>query len=426
MDSRGARRRPVLAGLAFAAAAAGCARVRTEPGPEPRPQARVVVVGGGWAGLTAARELKRLAGVRLEVLLVEREDRYVSCPQSNLVLSGTQRLEALTRDYRALRERGVQVLNDEVVDVDPGSMRLTLRKVAGLRCDLMVLAPGLEPAADALAGADPRDAGAVSHAWRAGPQTVALRRRLEALPDGGTVVLTVPPAPFSGPAAPYERATLIAAWLRRARPRARVVVLDANPEPVAMPDGFAAHWGGPLRGRLIYRPNSPAVEVDARARTVVTRDGDRVRADLINVVPAQQAATLLRGAGLVDARSRWARVAWDTLESVHAPGVHVLGDATLASRGMAKSAGLAAEHGRVAAAAIVARLEGRAPAPPELRDEGFAHVDERSALRYTTRLRWSTARRTLVDDGADGPDAEPVDARRAQRTQQQALDALFG
>jgi sulfite dehydrogenase len=205
-----------------------------------------------------------------------------------------------------------------------------------------------------------------------------------------------------------------------------VIVLDANSEPVAMPDGFAAHWSGPLRGRLIYRPSSPALEIDARARTVLTRDGDRVRFDLINVVPAQQAAALLRAAGLVDARSRWVRVAWDTLESVHAPGVHVLGDATLAARGMPKSAGVAAEHGRVAAAAIVARLEGRVPAPPELRDEGFAHVDERSALRYTTRLRWSAARRTLVDDGTDGPDAESVDARRAQRSQQQALDALFG
>lgn len=418
-----------VAGGTVAAASAGCAVVRPAASPAPAPQARVVVVGGGWAGVTAARELKRLAGARLEVLLVEPDARYVSCPQSNLVLSGARRLEELTRDYRALRERGVQVLNDEVVDVDTASMRLTLRKVAALRCDLLVLAPGVELAADAIDGLASVEDGTVPHAWRAGPQTLALRRRLESLPDGGTVVLSVPPAPFRGPAAPYERASVIAAWMRRARPRARVVVLDANPEPVAMPEGFTAAWDGPLRGRVSYRPGAQVVEVDPRGRTVVTADGERVRADLLNLVPPQRAPALLRRAGLVDARSRWARVHWDTLESVHAPGVHVLGDATLAPRGMPKSAGIAAGHGRLVAAAIVARLEGRAAAPPELVDEGFAFVDERRALRYTARLRWSAVRRTLLDDAPeppDAPDAEPVDARHAQRAMLQALDALFG
>lgn len=423
-DRHGRRRLVRMLGAPAAAAATGCTLPMPLPAVAPaRPRARVVVVGGGWAGATAASELKRLADSRIEVILVARTAASVSGPQSSLLLSGRVRLQDLSRDYRALRERGVQVLNDEVVDIDVRNRSVALRKVAGLRADLLVLAPGVQSVTDAVAGLDAATVGVVTDTPG---EVAALRDRLESMPDGSTYLVAVPTAPFTGPAAPYERACIAAGWLRRARPRARVVVLDANPEPAALPDGFVEVWQTVLRGRVDYRPQSPVVAVEPRTRTVVTAAGDRWRADALDLVLPQRAPDLLRRAGLMPSRAPWVRVDGATLAVPGVPGVHVIGDATEAHAGTTKSAPVAVAHGRICAAAIVASLDERTAAPIELVDETVAFIDERRAMQSTVQLRWSGARRAFVPASEPAGDAEPVDARVAQRRMQVAWDTLMG
>lgn len=328
------------------------------------PSARVFVLGGGYAGSCCAKYLKRLAPT-LAVTLLARPGPYYTCPFSNLVLAGRLGLDELARDHAALAQAGVEVVYGEAVAVDPVVKRVRLADGREFGADRLVLAPGVELAFDALPGYDAAAAETLPHAWEAGAQTVLLRRQLEALPDGGTVLISVPAEPYRCPPGPYERASLIAWWLARARPRAKLLILDAK-DTFSKQPLFRRGWQALYGGRLEWVSGSDGgriERVDAATRTLHAGFGfGPYRGDVVNVIPPQRAPRLLREAGLTDA-SGWCPVSPLAFESRRHPGVHVLGDAADAAP-MPKSAYAATSQARAVAAAIVALLRAEAPLGP--------------------------------------------------------------
>jgi sulfide dehydrogenase [flavocytochrome c] flavoprotein chain len=243
----------------------------------------------------------------------------------------------------------------------------------------------------------------ILHGWKAGPQTVALRRQIEAMPDGGVYALTIPTAPYRCPPGPYERACLVADFFKRAKPRSKVLVLDANPEiqskRVLFERAFAEHY----KGIIEYRPNNELRQVDAATNTAKL-DFDDVRADVLNVVPPQRAADIVRSAGLVNVNNRWVGVHWLTMEATAAPGIHVLGDATFAAPLMPKSGHLANQHAKVAVAAIIQLLKGEpVNATPVVANTCYSYVTALEAVHISTVHQYDAAETTFkVVPGSGG------------------------
>jgi sulfite dehydrogenase len=374
--------------LAGAAALAGCASMAPA-------KARVVVIGGGFGGATAAKYL-RLWSPATEVVLVERVDVFTSCPMSNLVLAGFAAMDELRHGYEGLRRHGVQVVNDEAVAIDPAKKVVRLGRGGDLRYDRLVVSPGIDfifSEIEEYEGA--MRAGRVLHAWKAGPQTVALRRQLEQLRDGGVYVLSIPFAPYRCGPGPYERASLIAAYFKRSKPRSKVLVLDANPEITSKGPLFRRAWADLYPGVIEYRPNSTAIGIDAASMTLKLEVED-VRGDVLNVVPPHRAGDIARDAGLITHNGHWCDVDWRTMESRAVPGVHVLGDATLAAPAMPKSGSMANSQAKLAAAAIVEILAGRAPdAEPRILNTCYSFVSAKEAVHVSSVHAWDENDRTL-------------------------------
>ncbi len=374
-------------------AMAGCATQRVAFGG--RPLGRVVVVGGGFGGATAASYLKRWGGDSVDVTLVERNRRFVSCPLSNLVLGGSRRIEDLSFDYQGLRARGVDLIHEEVIDIDAVRRRVRLEAGLWLQYDQLVLSPGIDFLFDEIAGLDRKAQDTVLHAWKAGPQTVALRAQLEAMPDGGTFVMSIPKAPYRCPPGPYERVCQVASYFKAYKPRARIVVLDGNPDIVSKKGLFLAAWNGPYKGMIDYRANALVTELDAAGRTVTTELGDRVKGDVLNVIPPQRAGDLAARMGLLNANGRWAQVDWLTMRSTAVSDIHVLGDATFAAPAMPKSGHMANQHGKLAAAAIIEQLNGRSPVTPVIANTCYSFVDDRNAMHVASVHQWVADKKTL-------------------------------
>ena len=339
--------------LAGAVSLAGCAGTSY--------RARVVVVGGGFGGATAAKYL-RLWDPAIEVILVERASLFTSCPISNLVLAGFTAVDDIRHGYDGLRRHGVQVVNDDVSAIHVGKKVVRLERGGDLAYDRLVVSPGIDFTFGEIQGYESAmQAGRILHAWKAGSQTADLRRQLEQLRDGGVYVLSIPPAPYRCPPGPYERASVIAAYFKQAKPRSKVLVLDANPDVTSKAGLFKAAWKDLYSGIIEYRGNSKAIGVDAPTMTVKLEVED-VKGDVLNVVPPHRAGNIALQAGLITHNNRWCDVDWRTMESKAVRGVHVLGDATLSAAAMPKSASMANNHAKIAAAAIVEILSGRAPA----------------------------------------------------------------
>ena len=370
------------------------------------------MIGGGYGGATAAKRIA-LADPRIDVTLVERADTFVSCPLSNLVIGGTRRIEDVTRSYDGLARHGVRRVKDDATSVDPVRRTVSLARGAALRFDRAVVSPGVDFLFDEIDGLR---AGStrVLHAWKAGPQTVALRREIEAMPDGGVYLLSIPMLPYRCPPAPYERACQVAGYFKRAKPRAKVLVLDANQEVTSEAAHFQHAWTELYRGIVEYRPNSQVVGVQAGA---VRTDFETVKADVLNVVPPQRAGDIADRAGLVTVNRRWCNVDWRTMESTAAPGIHVLGDATFPASAMPKSGHMAYSQAKVCAAAIVALLNGRAPeADPMMKSTCYSFVSATEAVHLTSVHWYDAARKTMVPVAGAG-------SHSAARSEREAADA---
>ena len=313
-----------------------------------------IAFGGG--GASVAKYL-RLWGDGIEVTLIERHRRYTSNILSSLVLTGQRTIESLGFGYDALQSRhGVRVLFDEVAELDPAGVAVTLRGGRRLGADRIVVAPGIE--FDAVPGlATPER---MPHAWQAGPQTTLLAQQLAAMPEGGVAVLAIPKAPYRCPPGPYERACLLADWLRVRKPRAKLIVLDANPDIVIEKENFRRAFDG-LHAKVIeYRPGVELVSADSVTMTLTTSAGP-VRGDVVNLIPAQRAPALVERAGLAGAGGRFAPVDVLSYASTVAPKVHVIGDACATTQ--PKAGHIANQEGKVCADAIVRLLAGNEPDP---------------------------------------------------------------
>lgn len=397
----GAASGAALTAAAGATLLSGCA---TEaPAVATRKLGRVLVVGGGYGGATAAKYIKKWGGDAIDVMLVERERAFVSCPLSNLVLGGHRKIEDLTVSYDGLRRAGVLTMNDEVETIDAAKRTVSFKKLATQSFDRIVVSPGVDFNFGAVQGLDANAQKTILHAWKAGPQTVELRKQLEAMPDGGVYVLSIPRAPYRCPPGPYERVCQVASYFKAAKPRSKIIVLDANPDIVSKKGLFLAAWNGQYAGMIEYRPNSMVTEVDARNLTAITELGDKVRAAVLNIVPPQGAGQLAHQAGLVNANKLWCDVDWVTLESTAAKGIHVLGDATLSAPLMPKSGHMANQHGKAAAAAIVELMNGRAPLPITMANTCYSFVDANNVVHVASVHRYDPGKKTMVTvDGAGG------------------------
>ncbi len=338
---------------------AGAGALALNPFPSLAASARVVVIGGGFAGASCARKLRGVAP-DLEVTLIEPKQTYTACPFSNLVVAGQRSISDQEFDYRGVAATGVRVVHRSAVDVDPVARRVRLDDESFLSYDRLVMAPGIELRWGALEGYDEAAAERMPHAWQAGSQTLLLRRQLEAMPDGGLAVIAAPQSPYRCPPGPYERASLVAAYLKREKPRSKLLLLDAKDNFSKKPL-FQQAWQE-LYGDLIEwqgaSDGATLTSVDAAAMTLQT-DFDEFSPDVANVIPPQQAGFIARRAGLTDA-SGWCPIKPLTFESRLVENIHVIGDAAIANA-MPKSAFAANAQAGLCAVQVARLLAGEAP-----------------------------------------------------------------
>ena len=348
------RRRLLGAGVALSGLALGGCATTGAGGPS---LGRVVIVGGGFGGATAAHYLKMWGG-NIDVTLVERNPEFISCPISNLVLGGHKQMADITRGYDGLKAIGVKIVQGDVTAIDAAKKLVKLAGGAELAYDRAIVAPGIDFLYDQVGGLQAAiDSGRVTHSWKAGAQTVALRKQLEAMPDGGVYALAIPKSPYRCPPGPYERACMVASYFKTAKPKSKVLILDANPDIQSKKGLFMKAWDQHYKGLIEYRANAELREVSGLTAKLEFED---VKADVLNVIPTQRAGDIARAAGLVNVNNRWVGVDWLTMESTAAPGIHVIGDATFPGPAMPKSGHMANQHAKVAAAAIVSLFKGEA------------------------------------------------------------------
>jgi sulfide dehydrogenase [flavocytochrome c] flavoprotein chain len=321
----------------------------------PKANRRVVVIGGGWGGATAAKYVRQ-GDPAIEVVLIEPNRTFVSCPFSNLVLSGLRSIDSITFGYDGLRKQGVKVIHETAVAIEPDTKRVRVGE-GYLAYDRLVVSPGVEFQWEQVEGlAQNQDT--VLHAWKAGAQTVELAKQLQSMADGGVFVLTVPPVAYRCPPGPYERICQVAWYLKNNKPRSKLIVLDANQNIVSKTALFREAWKA--YPNIDYRPSSKVVAVDPGVREVRT-EFDRVKYDVINLIPPQRAGSIAVQTDLVGADKRWCEVDHVTYESVKQKGIHVIGDATIGLP-VPKSGTIANAMGKICATAIVQLLNGK-PVP---------------------------------------------------------------
>ena len=391
-------------GVSAMAALYGCAGAGKGKG-------HVVVVGGGYGGATAAKYISMWSNGGIRVTLVERNAAFVSCPISNLVIAGEKQLSDITVGYEGLAKYGIKVVQDEVTAVDADKRVIKLAKGGDLAYDRLVLSPGVDFMYDGLPGLQSASAQqSILHAWKAGPQTVALRKQLEAMPDGGVFAMTIPKAPYRCPPGPYERACMVAHYFKTKKPKSKVLVLDANEEIVSKKGLFLKAWADNYKDIIEYRPQNELRDVDAASRTAIL-EFDQVKADVLNVVPPQRAGDIAAKSGLKLINDRWVDINWLTMESTSTPNIHVLGDAIFPAPTMPKSGHMANQHAKVAAAAIVNLMAGQPPSDaPLVMNTCYSFVDATNVVHVASVHAFDAAtKQPQPVKGAGGLSAGPTE-----------------
>lgn len=400
-------RRRVLQGLGAGGVAA---LFGTSPAVGQSARPRVVVIGGGIAGASVSRALRR-EDPTISVTLVEPSARYTTCPFSNLVVAGLREIATLQFGYDGLRRAGIDVMHESAVAVDSDARRVRLRDGVEFTYDRLVVAPGVDLRWDAIPGYSESAASTMPHAWKAGEQTILLRRQLEAMDDGGVVIMSVPANPFRCPPGPYERASLIAHYLKTRKPRSKLIVLDAK-DQFSKQRLFTAAWKAlyPETLEWISLSDGGRVrEIDPSTKTLVTEFGSH-RADVASIIPPQRAGSIAGVIGVAD-QTGWCPIDPVTFESRLVPNIHVIGDAAIGGA-MPKSAFTANAQAKACASAIVQLLRGADPAAPKLINTCYSLVAPDYAISIAGVY---TPRNGLLAevDGAGG--TSPIDASAATR-----------
>jgi NADPH-dependent 2,4-dienoyl-CoA reductase/sulfur reductase-like enzyme len=380
------------AGTALAATV-GCASTASSAKP------KVVVVGGGYGGSTAAKYIRMWSEGTIDVTLVEPNATFISCPISNLVLGGSKQMADITFGYDILtRRHGVNIVRDTVQGIDTEKRTVKLAGGSMLPYDRLILSPGIDFIWDQLPGMkQPGAQDKVLHGWKAGAQTIALRRQLEAMPDGGTFVMSIPQAPYRCPPGPYERACQVAHYFSRAKPKSRILILDANDDVTSKGPLFKKVWAERYKGIIEYRPGFNAVDVDASSNTVISELGDKVQGTILNVIPPQRAGSIVAQAGLANMNKRWCEVDFLAFESTQAKHIHVVGDAIQTAPLMPKSAHMANQHAKVCAAAVIDLLNGKTPDPkPMLTNTCYSFVSDKDVIHVASVHAYDAERKTMI------------------------------
>lgn len=402
------RRNFVQASLALGTlgSMAGCATTGRIPS-----RAKVLVIGGGYGGATAAKYVRMLSDYKIDVVMVEPNANFVSCPISNLVVGGSRTMGDITTPYDKLGgKHGVTVVKDMVSTIDAARKTVTLAGGATIGYDKLILSPGIDLMWNSIEGLQAASAsGQILQAWKAGPETLALRRQLEAMPDGGVYAITIPLAPYRCPPGPYERASQVASYFKKAKPKSKVLILDANPDVTSKGPLFKKFWAENYQGMLEYRGGHKAIAVDARTNTVKFDVQDDVKAQVLNVLPDMSAGAIAVRSGLANANKRWCDVNYLTFESTAAKDVHIIGDSTLSAPLMPKSGHMANSHGKVVAAAVVAQLSGLEVNPqPVLTNTCYSFVNDKLVVHVASVHQYVAAEKTFKTvAGSGGVSAAP-------------------
>jgi sulfite dehydrogenase len=368
----------------------------------------VVVVGGGYGGATVAKYLRMWSEGAVQVTLIERNPSFISCPISNLVIGGQKTMEDITVSYDGLKSKwGVRVVQDDVVAVDAAKKTISLKAGGAMSYDRLVLSPGVDFMFDQIPGLNNADAQSkILHAWKAGAQTVALRKQLESMKDGGTYAISIPKAPYRCPPGPYERACLVANYFKQSKPKSKVVILDANEDVMSKKALFTKAWSDLYKGIIEYRNNSEVKDVEVATNTAVL-EFDKFKADVLNVIPPHRAGDIAAKSGIKLINNRWVDINWLSMESTSTPGIHVLGDAIFPAPTMPKSGHMANQHGKLAAAAILNQLAGLEPNPePVVMNTCYSFVDAKNVIHVSSIHQYDAATKTVQPvKGAGGVSA---------------------
>ncbi len=384
-------------------------------------QARLVVVGGGFGGASAAR-FARMTAPEVAVTLIEPQPRFITCPYGNLVLGGLRDIESIAFGYERLAARGVRVVQDRALGIDPVARTVRLGGGDTLGYDRLILSPGIALRWNAIEGYDAAAAEMMPHAWIAGDgaQLRLLRRQLQALPEGGVVGIAIPPNPFRCPPGPYERISMIAAWLKRHRPRAKILALDAK-ERFSKQPLFQDAWRALYGGMIEWVPGNVdgrVVRVEPGAGVLETELGTRHRVDVANVIPPQSAAAVALDSGLAD-RTGWVPVDFRTFEARNAPGIHVIGDANQPGP-MPKSGFVANNTAKQAVASALAALRGTAPPEGVYFNTCYSHVADDYGISIVGLFR-PNADGSAVEESRDAGGTSP----RGDLPEQRRLEARY-
>lgn len=419
-------RRAALSGLALLAAP-HVARAQAA--------GRLVIIGGGFGGASAAR-FARDTYPNIEVTLVEPRTRFVTCPYGNLVIGGVRQLSDITFGYDAVRARGVRIVHESAAAIDPAARRVRLSGGSTITYDKLILSPGIAIRWGVLPGYDEAAADLAPHAWvpADGAQTTLLRRQLEAMADGGVVGLSIPANPFRCPPGPYERISMIAGYLKREKPRSKILALDAK-EAFSKQGLFQDAWNALYPGMVEWVPSNrdgKVVRVDARERVMESEFGVKHKVDVLNVIPPQSAARIAIDTGLAD-QTGWVQVNPRTFEARSTPHIHVIGDANNAPP-MPKSGFIANSTARQAVASAVAALAGREPlGDPTYFNTCYSHVGENYGISVVGIFRPNAEATGFIETPNSGgvsprgdlPDQRRLEARYADSWYRSITDYMF-
>ena len=355
----------------------------------------VVVIGGGYAGATAAKYLRLWSFGKIQVTVVEPGAQFISCPLSNLVLGGSKSIHDLTFGYESLKsQHGIQWVRDTVIGINPEMRTVELQR-GQLNYDRLIVSPGVDFMYDQLPLLQSEEAQRVApHAWKAGNQTINLRAKLESMPDGGVFLIAIPKAPYRCPPGPYERVCQVAHYLKSTKPASKIIVLDANPEIVSKKDLFTKVWAETYAGMIDYRPNSSLVDVDLKRRSVTT-EFEALGADVLNVIPPQRAGKVAQVAGVANVDKRWCEVDFLSYESRLIPNIHIIGDSVSAA--LPKSAHMATSQARICANAIISLFNQVQPDPePVFANTCYSFINDKMAMHVANVYRYDAVKKMMI------------------------------
>jgi len=374
-------------------------------------KAEIIVVGGGYGGATAAKYLRLFSNYTAKVTLIEPNAEFVSCPMSNLVVGGSRQISELTSAYSNLSKRhGVKLVKGSVASIDGEKKTLKLASGVTMKFDKLVLSPGISMMMDSIEGLSAANqSGATIQAWKAGPDTVALHNQLASMQDGGVFAISIPEAPYRCPPGPYERACQVASYFKQHKPKSKVLILDANQDVVSKAGLFKKAWAEEYKGMIEYRPQFKVTGVDAKTKTIKFEVQEDVKADVLNILPAMRAGDIAVSSGVANSNGRWANVNYLNFESTAVKDIHVLGDSIQIAPLMPKSGHMANSHAKVAAAAIVAELNGWDINPaPMLTNTCYSFIDAKKVVHVASVHQYVAAEKTFKTvAGSGGLSTEP-------------------